>query len=432
MALDGRIIGWNAAAERLYGYSAGEMIGTPASRIAPVNGRDDLAMALDRHLQGLPAAPFEAVRHARGGRSVAVTIQLAPLRSPGGRLVAIAAIHRASAAAEHDPLEGAAVGVHTIDPVGTVRWANRTLLDRLGYRPEEFIGQPIAAFAADLESLQASIGRSEGSEPVRTFDLRLRAKDGEVRHLLVTAGPCREPGGSIRYVSIDITARNQAVQGIEESERQLRVLVQGAPVLLWVSGASAKMTYFNQPWLDFTGRPIEATIGDGWIADVHPDDLSPLVERLLAAFQAREPFRAEHRLRRRDGAFRWMLSVGRPVVGAGGEFGGFLGATVEIESLRHAAEEREQAAARDARIDGVLLAAREMSHLLNNSIAGAIGSLELLAANPGHERYQALIPGALTGLESAARHLRELQNIVRVETKQTPVGESLDLQRSTG
>lgn len=84
-----------------------------------------------------------------------------------------------------------------------------------------------------------------------------------------------------------------------------------------------------------------------------------------------------------------------------------------------------------ARLEGVHLAAREMAHLLNNDLAVAVGAVDLLeerAQLPPH--LHDLLKNAATSLETAARRIEELQRVVRVVVKETPAGESLDLERS--
>jgi PAS domain S-box-containing protein len=446
VGLDGRIICWNAAAERLYGYSAEEMVGAPIARLAPPGRLDDLIAALDRHLRGLPPAPFDAVRRDKQGRSRHVAVRLAALRDRAGRLIAIAALHSerpplpptpADAAEEdrnlRDLFEHASVAIHCLSRDGTILWANRAELDALGYDADEYIGHNIAQFLADPDEALAILARLAAGESARNVEVRLRAKDGSVRTMLVNSDIRWDNGQFVhtRCVSIDITDRKEAEQALRETEQRFRTLADSAPLLIWMAGPDGKTVFFNRRWLEFTGRSLEATLGDGWILDVHPEDRPRVLDQYRDALERHAPFRLEYRLRRHDGVYRWVLDNGAPIIGAGGEFAGFIGSAVDITEMREAAEERELVAAREARIEGVLLTAREMSHLLNNSITGAIGSLELLAHNPTHEGYQALIPGALAGLENAARYLRELQNIVRVETKQTPVGEALDLGRST-
>ncbi|MFN8532974.1 MAG: GAF domain-containing protein [Dehalococcoidia bacterium] len=85
------------------------------------------------------------------------------------------------------------------------------------------------------------------------------------------------------------------------------------------------------------------------------------------------------------------------------------------------------------RLEGIDLAAREMAHLINNDLTGAIGVFELLLASPESvTRYEPLVRGALGNLLRAADHLQQFQSVARVETKETAVGPALDLTRSVG
>jgi signal transduction histidine kinase len=84
-----------------------------------------------------------------------------------------------------------------------------------------------------------------------------------------------------------------------------------------------------------------------------------------------------------------------------------------------------------ARLDGVRLASREMAHLLNNDLAVAIGLLDLLRDRTElPDNAQDLVTAVMESLESAARHVAQFQDVTRVATRETPVGPSLDLERS--
>ena len=85
----------------------------------------------------------------------------------------------------------------------------------------------------------------------------------------------------------------------------------------------------------------------------------------------------------------------------------------------------------EARLEGVQLAARAIAHLLNNDLAVATGCVDLLQFDAKLPReLRALLESASDSLEAAARHIEQLQSVVRVVVEETPAGQSLDLERS--
>jgi signal transduction histidine kinase len=87
----------------------------------------------------------------------------------------------------------------------------------------------------------------------------------------------------------------------------------------------------------------------------------------------------------------------------------------------------------EARLEGVQLAAREIAHLLNNDLAVAVGLVDLMQEHGQlSPELLDLLQDAATSLDAAARHIEQLQSVVRVVVKETPAGESLDLERSQG
>jgi PAS domain S-box-containing protein len=121
-----------------------------------------------------------------------------------------------------------------------------------------------------------------------------------------------------------------------ERDDKFQALADDAPVMIFVSSEFGDITWLNRRWLEFTGRPLAAHLGQGWTDDVHPDDADRLVGGFGHAFEAREPFEAEMRLRRADGRFRWMLTRASPRHDVVGAFAGYVGTCTDITDRRNA------------------------------------------------------------------------------------------------
>lgn len=117
-----------------------------------------------------------------------------------------------------------------------------------------------------------------------------------------------------------------------------RGVVEHSPVLIWRSDALGACDYFNERWLAFTGRALADELGDGWADGVHPDDLAACLARYRDALARREPFEMRYRLRRSDGAYRWLQDRGVPYADAQGGFAGFLGTCLDVTELVEAQE----------------------------------------------------------------------------------------------
>jgi PAS domain S-box-containing protein len=153
-------------------------------------------------------------------------------------------------------------------------------------------------------------------------------------------GPC---GCSINHSS----GRECAVpkMTIRDNEDLFRLVVNTAPVLIWISGTDKLCTYFNEPWLDFTGRSMGEELGNGWAQGVHRDDLQRCIDTYNQAFDRREEFRMEYRLRRYDGEYRWILDIGVPRYDEDRSFAGYMGSCIDVTERKLADEVRFRYAA---------------------------------------------------------------------------------------
>ena len=174
-----------------------------------------------------------------------------------------------------------------------------------------------------------------------TAEFRVLHLDGTVRW--VTEGGqfyYSANGDAVRMLgmAVDITERKQAEQALREGEERFRLVANTAPVLIWMSGTDKLCNYVNQRWLEFTGRPLEDELGNGWAEDVHPEDLKGCMDTYTQAFDRREYFQMEYRLRRHDGQYRWLSAIGVPRFNPDHSFAGYIGSCTDVTEHKLAEE----------------------------------------------------------------------------------------------
>lgn len=125
-----------------------------------------------------------------------------------------------------------------------------------------------------------------------------------------------------------------AVSELRRSEENLRVLAKNESVLIWLTGPDKKCTYFNQVWLDFTGRKMGQELGEGWTEGIHPDDMESCLHTFIMAFDARRAFTLEYRLRHHSGEYRWIVDHGVPRFDSKGVFLGYIVSGVDINDRK--------------------------------------------------------------------------------------------------
>ncbi len=236
--LEGTILTWNAAAERLYGYSAGEVVGSSVSILVPPESIDELPHLLARIRQGERVAHYETTRVRKDGRPIQVSLAVSPLSDAHGNIVGASTIarditdrNRAEDALRESEtryrslIETTHDVVWAVDANGRITFLNQEAQQVYGRDPQELLGRAFLDFVVPEEreqaraELQAAVAAGQGRQQTERHVLRA---DGTRRLLSSRSIVLRDPQGRVSGFfgsSQDITEQRRAEEALRQSEK---------------------------------------------------------------------------------------------------------------------------------------------------------------------------------------------------------------------
>jgi PAS domain S-box-containing protein len=281
-------------------------------------------------------------------------------------------------------------------------WINEKGRSLFGFTPQDKLNAERFRNQIHPEDREAVLAVATSALPIGAdyeTEYRIVLPDGTMRWLhsrgRVELGADGKPS-RVHGVTLDITERKLSEKALRESEARFRIVADVAPVMIWMSGADKLCNFFNKGWLEFTGRALEEELGNRWAEGVHAEDLAHCLSVYETAFDNREPFTMEYRLRRHDAEYRWVLDTGTPRFDPDGAFLGYIGSCIDIG-------DRKQA---------------ELDHQLQSMELARVGRLALmgeLAASLAHEVNNPL--GAMVTNASAGQRLLARDQLSAVELR---------------
>ena len=240
--LDGAITTWNAAAERIFGYTADEIVGRSSRVLLPPGRQDEFRKLLARLRRGQVVRHFETERLRKNGARIHVSLTLSPIRDSSGRLIGFSTVARDISeqrrvretlvrreAELNDLFEEASVGLIVVSAEGLVLRANQAFVAMLECEHKQIVSRPLKSLHPDASVLDDLLRRLARRETLHNFPTEFRAANGQTRFVLVDANGLWEKGHLVHscWFVRDISRRRQ-LEGelIELSERERRKFAQ--------------------------------------------------------------------------------------------------------------------------------------------------------------------------------------------------------------
>ena len=354
--LDGTITSWNIAAERLFGYKADEMIGKQITLLLPPDRLEEEVTILKKLRKGERVDHFVTQRITKDRTILDISLTISPVLNSKGQVIGASKIarditqqKRAEKLVQESEerlrmaIESTHLGTWEFYPLsGKLVWSDtcRKIYDVPSHIEVNFDFFSEHIHPEDREYALTEIEKAMDPAGKGNYDLIYRIiRFGDRKFRWIRAkgrvffNNKDKPERFIGTV-LDVTDEKNRELMLQDSMELFEVMANNVPAMIWMSGTDKFRDYFNQTWLDFTGRRLEQEQNDGWLDIVYPDDRPRCIENYNRAFDEQLGFYIEYRIRRHDGEYRWIADNSAPRYNPEGEFVGFISACIDIDDQK--------------------------------------------------------------------------------------------------
>ncbi len=435
----------NPAMSEMLGQSVAALLGRPYLEAVPELASQGYAELLAQVWQTGQAvtvqeSPARLARH-QPGETGYFTFVYQPLQSADSQPMAIMCVAvevteqvlarqriEESAQQVRDLVEGVPlpIGMYA-GPDFRIQLANQAMLAALG-KGQDVIGQRFIDVLPELENQ----GLIQQLQQVQTTGHALHLRGQRLDMMMAghpqtfyynySFTPLRDSQGRVHSVlntAADVTDLVLVRQRLEanttellESEARFRTLADAAPNIVWDLNPEGAVRYVNKFFLNFLGISMEKFVADNWGPYLLPEDVLPTQQILSKAISERVIFSMEHRMRRHDGQYRWLLTQGGPSYYSTGELYGYVGSAIDITDLKQA---NEQLRRTNADLDNFIYTASHDLKAPISNIEGLLLALEHELPTAGRvgdvPMMLDLMQGAVERFKRTIGHLTDISRL---------------------
>jgi PAS domain S-box-containing protein len=238
------------------------------------------------------------------------------------------------------------------------------------------------------------------------IEYRIRVSDGEFHWNLARAVPVRDTNGSIvRWIGTctDIHEFKLGEESRRTVEENYRFILNAVPQIIWTTDATGMADSFNRAWVEYTGIPLEKSIGLQWSTAIHPSDLPGLERAWRESLHTGNPYEHEARYRGKDGSYRRFLIRAQAMKDESEKVIRWFGTSTDVESQRR----QEELLLQSERLSTAIKLASTIAHEVNNPLAAVVNALFLVSED------RALDETTRRYVNIASEELNRVSHIVR-------------------
>ena len=267
---DGIITSWNRGAERIYGYSAEEVIGKPISVVISPDRPSEMDEILARIRRGEQVEHYETKRLRKDRKPISISLTVSPIYDNAGKLIGVSSIARditerrqaderlrSASLYARSLIEASLDPLVTISPEGKITDVNEATIKATGIARDKLIGTDFSSYFTEPERAQEGYRQVFSRGAVMDYPLTIRHREGHAIDVLYNASLYRDNGGEVLGVfaaARDVTAQKQASQ-------YARSLIEASLDPLVTISPNGKITDVNEATIRITGIERDRLIG---------------------------------------------------------------------------------------------------------------------------------------------------------------------------